>query len=253
MHTQHKQDHRGNISPAPTANRRAGVSPRAATALLLGLAIGLCLMTGAPLAQAQMDQIKPICGPEVKGALAKELAAIASLPSLAQLEFQAGLYEKYAYCAEDGAGLSEELERAASYCGAKVGYAGSLFYEDMSCCGYDPQRRSFTCPVRIKQSFGFGPAPNPGSRIHVLNCVADRSGVLQPVGHDSVHLADSRDHPTWQFGVVAQANENLALVQPMNGATRRARSIMSWGFVPTDCEYRPIWGNWLDYRIRLDQ
>jgi len=40
---------------------------------------------------------------------------------------------------------------------------------------------------------------------------------------------------------------------PMNGATRRARSILSWALRPTDCNYTPIWGNALNYRIRLDQ
>ena len=30
---------------------------------------------------------------------------------------------------------------------------------------------------------------------------------------------------------------------PMSGQTRRARSILSWGLTPTDCNYTPIWGN----------
>ena len=59
--------------------------------------------------------------------------------------------------------------------------------------------------------------------------------------------------PTWQFAVIANANNNLVLVQPMNNQTRRARSILSWGFQPTDCNFQPIWGNALYYRIRLDQ
>jgi hypothetical protein len=134
-----------------------------------------------------------------------------------------------------------------------VSYAGSLYFEDMACCGYDPQRRTFGCPVRIKQRVGFGAAPNPGSREYVLNCVADATGVMYPVGDDSVHLANSKDYPTWQFAVIASANDNLWLTQPMNGGTRSARSILSWGLRPTDCDYRPIWGNVLEYRIRLDQ
>ena len=59
--------------------------------------------------------------------------------------------------------------------------------------------------------------------------------------------------PSWQFAVIAAASQNLQLVQPMNGATRRARSILSWGFEPTGCNFVPIWGNALNYRIRLDQ
>ena len=89
----------------------------------------------------------------------------------------------------------------------------------------------------------------------MLHCVADPNGMLQPVGHDSVHLADEQFGvpPSWQFAVIANANINLPLVQPMNGATRRARSILSWGFPPNSCAFNPIWGNALNYRIRLDQ
>ena len=126
----------------------------------------------------------------------------------------------------------------------------------MSCCGYDPQRRQFACPIKIKQTFGFGGAPLPGSREHVLHCVADANGVLVPVGHDSVHLSNAIGNqvPTWQFAVIAAANQNLQTVYPMNGATRRARSILSWGFSPNNnCAFQPIWGNALNYRIRLDQ
>ena len=125
----------------------------------------------------------------------------------------------------------------------------------MSCAGYDPQRRQFAAPVKIKQTFGFGGAPLPGSREHVLHCVADPAGVLRPVGHDSVHLANAigNQPPTWQFAVITNANVNLQTIQPMNGQTRRARSILSWAFTPTDCNFTPIWGNALNYRIRLDQ
>jgi hypothetical protein len=84
--------------------------------------------------------------------------------------------------------------------------------------------------------------------------VADVNGGLVPVARDSVHLANSiAGAPTWQFAVIANANQNLQTIQPMNGQARRARSILSWGLQPTDCEYQPIWGNALNYRIRLDQ
>jgi len=125
----------------------------------------------------------------------------------------------------------------------------------MSCSGYDPQRRQFASPIKIKQTFGFGGAPLPGSREHVLHCVADANGTLLPVGHDSVHLADeiANQSPTWQFAVIVNANQNLQTVYPMDGDTRRARSILSWAFTPTDCNFTPIWGNALNYHIRLDQ
>jgi hypothetical protein len=84
--------------------------------------------------------------------------------------------------------------------------------------------------------------------------VADPAGVLKVVGRDSVHLADSPNGtPTWQFATIVSATENLFLLNPMDGSTRRARSILSWNLRPTDCNYMPIWGNALNYRIRLDQ
>jgi hypothetical protein len=45
-----------------------------------------------------------------------------------------------------------------------------------------------------------------------------------PVARDSVHLADEiwGHKPTWQLA-------------------------------PTSCDYKPIWGNAIDYFIRLDQ
>jgi hypothetical protein len=196
------------------------------------------------------------CGPSVKADVAKQVAAWAGLSEAEQLKMQATLYDKYKSCGTiDGAQVpaSDPIYTAARQCGAKVSYVGSLYYEEMSCCGYDPQRRTFACPVKIKQPFGFGGSPLPGSREYVLHCVADAAGVLQPVGDDSVHLSDSTFNPSWQFAVVANATDNLGTVQPMSGQPRRARSILSWNLKPTNCAYQPIWGDVLDYIIRLDQ
>ena len=221
------------------------------TALVSTTVIGLCMALPLP-AQAQDS---PICGSDVKKEVATALAATANKDAAEQLKLEASIYEKYQYCAADAAAIvpADPFFVAARQCGAKVSYAGSMFYESMPCCGYDPQRRVFACPVTIKQPFGFGGSPLPGSRENVLHCVADPSGVFRPVGYDSVHLSDSIFRPTWQFAVVANANDNLWLVQPMNGAPRIARSILSWQLRPTDCNYRPIWGNVIDYQIRLDQ
>ena len=84
---------------------------------------------------------------------------------------------------------------------------GSLLFEEMSCCGYDPQRRQFACPVKINQTIGFGVAPLPGSREHVLHGSADTTGVLVPVGHDSVHLADA----------IGNQSESALINKPLTG------------------------------------
>jgi hypothetical protein len=218
--------------------------------ILLASAIALC----APLmAHAQASTV---CGPDIKTELAKALEGSEKLSAAEQTQLQASLYQKYKYCGTyDAAALpaTDTFYTATRQCGAKVAFTGSLYYEEMSCCGYDPQRRTFACPVKIKQPFGFGAAPLPGSREYVYHCIADAAGVFQPVGDDSEHLANSVLAPTWQFAVVANANNNLQLVQPMSGAARRARSILSWNLRPTSCNYQPIWGNVLEYTVRLDQ
>ena len=227
---------------------------RSRTAITL-VALGSAFALASPL--PAFAQTKTYCGPEVKEEVVHALAAVAAASDADKLAVEAQLYEKFKGCTQDAqlVAATSSFHLAARQCGAAVSNLGSIFYEEMSCCGYDPQRRQFACPVKIKQTFGFGPAPLPGSREHVLHCVADAAGVLVPVGHDSVHLANALpgQAPTWQFAVIAAANQNLHTVQPMNGQTRRARSILSWQIPPNSCDFQPIWGNALNYRIRLDQ
>ena len=220
-----------------------------ATRLLV--AAGAALLVSLPsFAHAQTTTV---CGNEVKEDVVKTLQAVENGTDAQKATVAAQLYEKYKYCIQDSTVVSSTFVAAARECGSTVSNVGSLFYEEMPCVGYDPQRRQFAAPVKIKQNFGFGGAPLPGSREFVLHCVADPAGVLRPVGIDSVHLANSVDLPSWQFAVITNANQNLQLIQPMNGATRRAKSILSWMLPPTSCNFTPIWGNAVNYRIRLDQ
>ena len=224
--------------------------PFRATRILL--AFGSLLAVSLPT--SAVAQTAPVCGPEIKEEVAEALTAVANLDVAAQLSFEVELYARYSFCLPVGQTVPSALVAAARQCGATISQLGSIFFEEMTCAGYDPQRRQFAAPIKIKQIVGFGGAPLPGSREHVLHCVADPAGVFRPVGHDSVHLANAPGQvPTWQFAVIAAANNNLWLVQPMNGQTRSARSILSWAFTPTDCNFTPIWGNAVNYRIRLDQ
>jgi hypothetical protein len=217
------------------------------------VAVSSALLVSLPT--AARAQAQTVCGPEVKVDVANALASAEGTSDALKLAVDKELYAKYQYCAQDSQLVPSSFSVAARQCGASVSNLGSLFYEEMSCSGYDPQRRQFASPIKIKQVFGFGAAPLPGSREYVLHCVADANGTLLPVGRDSVHLADAlgNQSPTWQFAVIVNANQNLQTIYPMSGQTRRARSILSWGLTPTDCNYRPIWGNALNYRIRLDQ
>jgi hypothetical protein len=239
------------------------VNPSVSTyvSLLRSQAARMLLVAGGALVVSlpvnALAQTQTVCGPEIKVAVAKALSAVDGAPAATVAATEAELYKKYQYCAEgDAALVPSTFAVAARECGAAVSNLGSLFYEEMPCAGYDPQRRQFAAPFKIKQVFGFGGAPLPGSREFVLHCVADPNGVLQPVGRDSVHLADALPvggQPTWQFAVIVNATENLQVIYPMNGALRRARSILSWNFRPPDCNFTPIWGNALNYSIRLDQ
>lgn len=200
-------------------------------------------------------QTTTVCAADVKEAVARRVAVIEAAPEAQRPALYDELYKQYQYCASDAKYVLPPFFEAARECGAAVSNLGSIFFEEMSCVGYDPQRRQFAAPVKIKQIGGYGGAPLPGSREYVLHCVADAAGVLQPVGIDSVHLANALpgNTPTWQFAVITSANHNLQLIQPMNNQTRTARSILSWNMPPTGCNYQPIWGNALNYRIRLDQ
>jgi hypothetical protein len=194
----------------------------------------------------------------VKEEVVKLLADADTLADDAKESLYASVYEKYSFCGTTDVQVVPAPSTffvAARECGAAVSQLGSLFYEELPCAGYDPQRRQFAAPIKIKQVFGFGGAPLPGSREYVLHCVADPGGTYHPVGRDSVHLSNEQYGvaPTWQFAVITSATENLQLIQPMSGATRKARSILSWQIPPTNCAFVPIWGNALNYRIRLDQ
>jgi hypothetical protein len=162
---------------------------RQAGRVAAGLALALCL----PLAAFAQTKADVTCGPEVKEEIAQMMAKVENADDAQKESVASYLYGKYQYCIQDAAGDAnavQDLAVAARQCGAGLSQVGSTFYEEMSCCGYDPQRRQFACPVKIKQRFGFGGAPLPGSREHVLHCVANAAGVLVPVGHDSVHLAN---------------------------------------------------------------
>jgi hypothetical protein len=196
-------------------------------------------------------QEQPVCGADVKAYVAEVLGKYEKLDSPEAMELQKKLYEKFEYCAQDNPNLKTLLPYPleAQFCG--LSYAGSLFYEQMRCCGYHPQHRMFGCPIDIKQPFGFGLAPFPGSREHVLTCVDFGAG-YEPAALDSVHLANgSSGSPPWEFAVLAKARGRLASIQH-TGQTFPARSILSWELVPDSCKYRPIWGNVIDYKIRLD-
>ncbi len=216
----------------------------------LGLATAMGLFTSSSAAQA----VEPKCGASVKEEIAKKLDTpqIQKDPTSAEaMELQEKLYKEYSFCAADAPDIKAvPIALFSEYCG-KLSYLGNTSYERMRCCGYDPQKKQFACPVEVKLPYGFGSAPFPGSYENVLTCVDLGNGFV-PVARDTVHLANAvSGSPNWYFAVIAKANERMASL-PLNGKTYLARSILSWAFMPTSCSYRPYWGDVIDYQIRLD-
>lgn len=135
-----------------------------------------------------------------------------------------------------------------------ITYPGSIYYEAIRSCGYQPQREEANCTVEIRQRAGYGGVigGGPGSNEFLLFCVDYGTGFV-PVNTNGVHVHDeSRGAlPTWSFSATIQSNAAL-LQLPNNGRTLKGRVILSWGFPPAGCSSRPTWGNQSDFRFRLD-
>ncbi|MFQ5349871.1 MAG: hypothetical protein ACE5EG_05445, partial [Thermoanaerobaculia bacterium] len=221
------------------------MTSRRPVVLLLLIAV-LVLSPAAPAAAQKRPQTgETRCPPELREELAKLLA------ENDDVSVRRDIQEKYRYCAKEGAQLPRSLIARHEYCGRLV-YAGSLYFERLRCCGYEPQKRLFNCPVEIRQPLGFGAYPVPGSYEYVLSCV-HLDGSWQPAAVDRVHLTNGQTgDPDWYTAVTAKAGGELAELE-LNGRTLRARSILSWNLTPKgDCDFRPVWGNVIEYKIRLD-
>lgn len=195
-----------------------------------------------------------VCGEEIKAEIAKALDTpiVQKDPTSKEaISYEAAVYAKYEFCLKDAQDIkSLPIVASSAYCGT-LAYLGNTTFEKMRCCGYDPQKRLFGCPVEVLLPYGFGGAPYPGSYENVLTCVDFGAGYV-PVARDRVHLANAvTKAPVWNFAVIAKATGKLAEAS-LSGQTLWARSILSWGFTPSSCTFRPYWGNVLDYKIRLD-
>ncbi len=144
-----------------------------------------------------------------------------------------------------------------------------IFFEEIKACGFYPQETRLECMIEIKQPFGYaGGVGTAGSIENVLFCV-DWNGdgaynSSESVGEGSVAMHDdsANSKPGWQYAVyrdfdprggvrTSLNNPNIATTTT-NGPTRNARAILSWFVEPTDCNYRPFWGNVVNFRIRFD-
>ena len=150
----------------------------------------------------------------------------------------------------------------------------SVFWEEITDCGFYPQETRLECVIEIRQPRGYGgPVGAFGSFEYVKFCVDwDNNGTFgtspalgstESVGDGIVHMHDESagSAPPWHYAVYRDIDPPGGPRTTLGGAststeaqaiTIRARAILSWTFEPTDCEYRPIWGSVHDFRIRLD-
>ena len=129
------------------------------------------------------------CGPEVKEEALASLAALVNVDDLQKVAREAELYKKYSFCLPPTQTVPSALVAAARQCGATISQLGSIFFEVISCAGYEPHRRQFAVPVKIKQQFGFGGSPLPGSPPH--ECAIE----ITPDGTPSSSRAIARIRP----------------------------------------------------------
>lgn len=150
---------------------------------------------------------------------------------------------------QEESGVDLELDAANT-----PAFSGNTSYERIQSCGYHPQREEAVCSIEIRQTGGFGGriCVAPGSTEYVLLCVNLGAGLV-PIHTGTVHVHDAPAGAVapWDFGVVIQANPALAS-RANNGATLPARAILSWAIPPANCNAVPVWGNAVNFRLRLD-
>ncbi len=172
---------------------------------------------------------------------------------------EAGLSALEIGASYDGCKAKEKNAKAKgpSINGMQVSNTGSIRFEALHGCGYHPQRKEATCPIIIKQRDGYGGVPDlqpSGSYEYVLFCVdyGDGNGLTR-VNANGVHVHDEEDgdSPRWLMSAVIPANARL-FERPLDSQTLSARAILSWASKPTTCDFIPVYGNQVDFKIRLD-
>lgn len=156
------------------------------------------------------------------------------------------------------------LEFQSKYNHSVQGFNFNVQYEEIKACGFYPQETRLECIIDIKRTNGYaGPIGSPGSTEYVYFCVDLRGSGLEPVGMGNVQIHDESAgaQPPWQYAVyrdfnplggVRTSNTGNVTTTVTNGPTRRARAILSWFVAPTGCNFVPVWGNVVNFRIRFD-
>lgn len=152
---------------------------------------------------------------------------------------------------------------------------GSIAYEELKACGFYPQETRLECILDIKQPGGFGGgAPSRATHEFVSFCVDwNCNGSFsadEAVGLGIVHMHDdfpTLAQPPWQYAVYRDIDPPGSLSQQCHMRTAgggggvltttkpvtiKARAILQWFAPVVGCNVSPGWGNFVDFRIRLD-
>lgn len=164
------------------------------------------------------------------------------------------------------------------------------FWEDIESCGFYPQETRLECVIKIKRNAGYG--NRVGTHESVLFCVdwnhngrfdtvggilgrasIEATGVGQvhvmnasPVGWPNHDGAAAAARPPWHYAVYRDIDPPAGMVRGdlrttpgvsgigtyTHRPTLKARAILSWLVEPTNCHYRPVWGDVFNFQIRTD-
>lgn len=176
-------------------------------------------------------------------------AAVASGASDEELEARFGL------CREEAASGSIGKSLKAMTAKSKVVTNFNTGYESMNGCGYHPQGEMLACDVELHQFSGYGGFPG-GSFEQVRFCMdCDGNGTWDYTTLGFVHVTDSavpKATPNWYHLAFATSFAAPALCTNNDGGQTNVRAILSWSQTPTDCNFKPYWGDVVDYTARRD-
>lgn len=155
----------------------------------------------------------------------------------------------------------EELEMTYGHCRQDKSFTntptGSTYYEKMNSCGYQPKDEMVFCDVEVLRRFGYGPFPI-GTHEYVLFCLdCNNDGQYDWQDYQAmgiVHVTDDISGGPLSFYFAAWANTQPATTVCTldDGQVTNVRAILSWVWMPTGCNFIPIWGNQIDFTARRD-
>ena len=171
---------------------------------------------------------------------------------------------------------AEKVFLQVSTASGKPGLAAQSIktFEEIAACGFYPQETRLECIVNIKQPSGYGGAPTGRATHEFVSFWVDWDcngsfSADEAVGLGSVHMHDEAAGapPAWQYAIYRDIDPPGSLSDkcfmrtgpggnPVMTKTRtltlNARAILSWFAPVTSFNSVPVWGNVVNFRIRLD-